>query len=274
MTGCNVYLRIAKADGTQFQGHECCIIDDSSIIIDTSVGNGDQILAAPGINKCELHIEDENSIGLTTWNFNVYVEARVHNGENITSINSYDVLDSAIAMEKERIENEKKRINNETVRCENEDDRISNESERQQNELERKKTFGNVLDEAESYASTASVCAFNAKESEIESDKSEKNAYNSALLAESHAHGKTGIRENEDIDNSEYWSNLSKNYKELAEILLNNATNLLQEANKKIIELDLQVNDDFEVECESNIYDFEINDNGELEYWISEGGNE
>lgn len=274
LTGCNVYLRIAKADGTEFQGHECCTANNSSIIIDTSVGNGNQILTASGINKCELHIKDENGIGLTTWNFNIYVETRVHNGENISSINSYDVLDSAIAIEKERIEREKERIHNEIMRSENEDDRISNESERQQNELERKKTFGNVLDKAESYASTASVCAFNAKKSEIESGKSEENAYNSALLAESHAHGKTGVRENEDIDNSEYWSKLSKNYKELAEILLNDATNILQEANRKIIELDLQVNDDFEVEYESNIYDFEIDDDGDFKYWINEGGSE
>ncbi len=274
LTGCNVYLRIAKADGTEFQGHECCTVNNSSITIDTSVGNGNQILTASGINKCELHIEDENGIRLTTWNFNIYVEARVHNGENISSINSYDVLDNMINMEKERIENEKKRSSNEIVRGENEGNRISNESERQQNELERQKTFGNVLDKAESYVSSASICAFNAKESEIESGKSEENAYNSALLAESHAHGKTGIRENEDSDNSEYWSRLSKSYKELSEMLLNSATNLLQEANKKIIELDLQVNDDFEVEYELNVYDFEINDNGELEYWINEGGNE
>lgn len=107
LTGCNVYLRIAKADGTEFQGHECCTVNNSSITIDTSVGNGNQILTASGINKCELHIEDENGIRLTTWNFNIYVEARVHNGENISSINSYDVLDNMINMEKERIENEK-----------------------------------------------------------------------------------------------------------------------------------------------------------------------
>lgn len=279
LTGCNVYLRIAKADGTQFQGHECCIIDDSSIIIDTSVGNGNQILAAYGINKCELHIEDENGIGLTTWNFNIHVEARVHNGENISSINSYDTLDNMVNMEKERIENEhvrenneKRRLENEKVRKQNEAERIDAEDERQTNESERKKTFHTVLTQAQSYVTSASISAFNAS-------ICEENANNSSLEAESWAHGNTGIRNDEDTNNSEYWCHQSEAHKNTAETLLNDASEILKDVNEKIINLNqkladakFEISDDgeLELEYESDSFDFEINDDGELEYWMTQ----
>ena len=272
LSGCEAYLRMAKADGTQFQGHECCTISGSTITVNTGIGNGDQILAAAGINKCELHLKNTDETALTTWTFNISVEKRVHDGSNISSINSYDILDNMINMEKERIENEQIRKNNESKRINNEDQRVLDENERKENEAERKKTFGNVLAEVKSYATTASICTFNAKVSEMNSKDSELNAYNSAKESESFAHGKTGTRDNEDIDNSEFWCRMSKNYKETSENLLEEATKLLQETNWKIVNLELEVNDNGELEYESDIYDFEINDDGELEYWLSEEG--
>lgn len=281
LTGCNVYLRIAKADGTQFQGHECCTIDGSSITIDTSVGNGEQILSVPGINKCELHITDENGVGVTTWNFNIYVEARVHNCENISSINSYDVLDNMINMEKNRIENEQIRIDNETVRVKNEAQRISGEIERQKNESERQKTFGNVLDKAKFYVSTASICAFNAMKSEYNADTYQKLAVASAsvcafntLESESWAHGKTGIREEEDVHNSEFYCQQSELHKNESKTILEAAKELLEKATQKVIDVNFCITDDGELMYESDVYGFEINDDGELEYWLVEGGNE
>lgn len=209
LTGCKISLRIAKADGKQFLGTDCCTKENNTIIVDTSVGNGNQILTSSGINKCELHLEDESGC-LSTWTFNIYVEPRVHNGENLSSIDSYDVIDRIVLSEKERIENENirkaneiKRINNEKIREDNESIRIISESERIFNESERKKTFGTVLNKAQAYVTTASVCAFNAL-------NSEKNAHNSAIDAESWAHGKTGTREDEDINNAEYFAKLSE----------------------------------------------------------------
>lgn len=279
LTGCNVYLRIAKADDTQFQGNECCAIDASSVIIDTSVGNGSQILAASGINKCELHIEDQNGIGLTTWNFNIYVEARVHNGENISSVDSYDVLDNMISMEKDRIENEQLRKNNENQRIENEEERKDSEIkrntaeyERQLNESERKKTFSTVLSQAQAYVTTASISAFNAS-------ISEQNVHDSSLEAESWAHGNTGVRTDEDTNNSEFWCHQSEICKNTSEILLNDATEMLQDVNEKVSYLNqkladakFEISDDgeLELEYESESYDFEINDDGELEYWMTQ----
>lgn len=279
LSGCNVYLRIAKADGTEFQGHECCTIDGSSIIVDTSIGNGNQILAASGMNKCELHIEDENGIGITTWNFNIRVEARVHNGENISSIDSYDTLDNMVIMEKERIENEhirdkneKQRLENEKIRKENEAERIDAEDERQSNESERRKTFNTVLNQAQSYVASASISAFNA-------NVCEENAHNSSLKAESWAHGNTGIRNDENTNNSEFWCHQSESHKNTAETLLNDVTGILQDVNEKIINLNqkladaiFEISDDgeLELEYESDSFDFEINDDGELEYWVTQ----
>lgn len=94
LSECDAYIRILKADGTEFQGNECTkIIDKNTILVDTSIGNGDQILAACGINKCELHITDKSRKHLTTWNFNINVEPRVHDGNGIVSKDSWDIAD-------------------------------------------------------------------------------------------------------------------------------------------------------------------------------------
>lgn len=93
LDGCTVYLRMLKADNTQFQGEECCSIDGSKIIVDTSIGNGEQILSCAGMNTCELHLTDSEGKSLTTWNFIINVESRVHNGDGIESIDSWDAWD-------------------------------------------------------------------------------------------------------------------------------------------------------------------------------------
>ena len=99
LSNCSAYIRILKADGKQFQGNDCVTInnDENVITVDTSVSNGNQILTASGMNKCELHIVDNSGKSLTTWNFNIYVEPRVHDGSRIESLDSWDVLDSASA---------------------------------------------------------------------------------------------------------------------------------------------------------------------------------
>lgn len=92
LTGYSVYMRMKKADKTEFQGEECCSIDGSKVIVDTSVGNGDQILSCSGMNLCELHLTDGDGKSVTTWNFIINVEARVHNGDGILSKDSWDIM--------------------------------------------------------------------------------------------------------------------------------------------------------------------------------------
>lgn len=94
LSGCSVYLRMLKVDGKQFQGEECCSIENNQIVIDTSVGNGDQILTTVGDNICELHLTDSKGKSLTTWDFIIDVKSRVHDASDITSDISYDTLDN------------------------------------------------------------------------------------------------------------------------------------------------------------------------------------
>lgn len=303
LSGCKAYLRIAKADGTEFLGQECCTINGSEITINPAVGNGSQILTAAGINICELHLEDADGTTLTTWNFNINVEKRVHNGTNMSSVDSYDVIDNIIKMEKDRIanenirkENEAKRIENEANRqttftqsinkvnttisnCELVINRATNKIENFDNEINQ--IVDGITDRAEGFATTASICAFKAKESEINAEVSQKSATTSAsiaaysvLEAESWAHGKTGIRQDEDIDNSEFYCQQSKVHKNESKALLEAAKELLEKATRKIIDVNFRITDDGELMYESDIYDFKINDDGELIYWLIEGSNE
>lgn len=89
-----IYLRMQKADGTQFQGEECCIISGDTVTVDTSVGNGNQILTCVGKNQCELHLTDGSGASLTTWNFILNVAPRVHDGTHIDSVDSWDSWDN------------------------------------------------------------------------------------------------------------------------------------------------------------------------------------
>ena len=93
LNGYSSYIRIKKADGTEFQGEDCCLIDGNTILVDTTIGNGEQILTAEGFNYCELHLSDENGNSLTTWDFIIDVQKRVHNGDNLNSVDSWDRLD-------------------------------------------------------------------------------------------------------------------------------------------------------------------------------------
>ena len=239
LSGCTAYLRIAKADGTQFQGHECCTVEGSQIIISTSAGNGSQILAAAGTNVCELHLKDANDIGLTTWTFHIVVEPRVHDGSHMSSIDSYDVLDNMINMEKERIANEEQRKENEKQRKENEANRntVFEEKIEETNavitdchlvidaanqkissfDAEINEIVDGITDEAQSYADNAKAsetnaanAAYSAADSAATASQKAGDAAASAVLSQSYAVGGTQSRAGEDVDNAKYYSEKSQ----------------------------------------------------------------
>ena len=232
LSGCTAYLRIAKADGTQFQGHECCTVEGSQIIISTSAGNGNQILAAAGTNVCELHLKDANDIGLTTWTFHIVVEPRVHDGSHMSSIDSYDVLDNMINMEKERIANEEQRKENEANRNTVFEQKIEetnavitdchlvidaanqkiNSFDAEINEI-----VDGITDEAQSYADNAKTsetnaanAASSASDSAATASQKAGDAAASAVLSQSYAIGGTGSRESEDADNAKEYAKQAK----------------------------------------------------------------
>ncbi len=239
LSGCTAYLRIAKADGTQFQGHECCTIEGSKVIIKTNIGNGSQILTAAGTNVCELHLEDSDGTSLTTWTFHIVVEPRVHDGSNMSSINSYDVLDNMINMEKERIANEKQRLENELQRKENETNRntvfeqkldetnsvitdcrlvIDTANQKINNfDAEINEIVDGITNEAQSYADNAKAsetnaanAASSATDSAAIASQKAGDAAASAVLSQSYAIGGTGSRESEDADNAKEYAKQAK----------------------------------------------------------------
>ena len=232
LSGCTAYLRIAKADGTQFQGHECCTVEGSQIIISTSAGNGNQILAAAGTNVCELHLKDANDIGLTTWTFHIVVEPRVHDGSHMSSIDSYDVLDNMIHMEKERITNEEQRKENEANRNTVFEQKIeetnavitdchlvidATNQKISSFDAEINEIVDGITDEAQSYADNAKTSETNAANaassaSDRAATASQKagDAAASAVLSQSYAVGGTQSRAGEDVDNAKYYSEKSQ----------------------------------------------------------------
>ena len=232
LSGCTAYLRIAKADGTQFQGHECCTVEGSQIIISTSAGNGNQILAAAGTNVCELHLKDANDIGLTTWTFHIVVEPRVHDGSHMSSIDSYDVLDNMINMEKERIENEEQRKENEANRNTVFEQKIEETNavitdchlvidaanqKISSFDAEINEIVDGITDEAQSYADSAKESETNAANAASSAADSAATALQkagdaaaSAVLSQSYAVGGTQSRAGEDVDNAKYYSEKSQ----------------------------------------------------------------
>ena len=232
LSGCTAYLRIAKADGTQFQGHECCTVEGSQIIISTSAGNGNQILAAAGTNVCELHLKDANDIGLTTWTFHIVVEPRVHDGSHMSSIDSYDVLDNMINMEKERITNEEQRKENEANRNTVFEQKIEETNavitdchlvidaanqKISSFDAEINEIVDGITDEAQSYADSAKESETNAANAASSAADSAATALQkagdaaaSAVLSQSYAVGGTQSRAGEDVDNAKYYSEKSQ----------------------------------------------------------------
>lgn len=106
LTGASVYIRVLMPDGTQFQSTECCRIEDANtVIVDTSVGNGTQLLSVAGINICELHFsynkgtqENPEFLELTSWEFHILVKERVHDGSSITDKETWDKLDDLLKL--------------------------------------------------------------------------------------------------------------------------------------------------------------------------------
>ncbi len=232
LSGCTAYLRIAKADGTQFQGHECCTIEGSKVIIKTNIGNGSQILTAAGTNVCELYLKDANDIGLTTWTFHIVVEPRVHDGSHMSSIDSYDVLDNMINMEKERIANEEQRKENEANRNTVFEQKIEETNvvitdchlvidaanqKISSFDAEINEIVDGITDEAQSYADNAKAsetnaanAASSAADSAAAASQKAGDATASAVLSQSYAVGGTQSRAGEDVDNAKYYCEKSQ----------------------------------------------------------------
>lgn len=95
------------------------------------------------------------------------------------------------------------------------------------------------------------------------------NANADATLAESHSHGGTGIRENEDSDNSKYYSEQSKKYYEESNNNIQKQQAILDETIKKMSLAKFDVDDDGNLIYTSDTsYEFKVDDDGNLLYAV------
>ena len=162
----------------------------------------------------------------------IVVEPRVHDGSHISSIDSYDVLDNMINMEKERIANEEQRKENEANRNTVFEEKIEETNavitdchlvidaanqKISSFDAEINEIVDGITDEAQSYADNAKTsetnaanAASSASDSAATASQKAGDAAASAVLSQSYAVGGTQSRAGEDVDNAKYYSEKSQ----------------------------------------------------------------
>lgn len=194
-------LRGSKPDGTTIFNH-CGISDDGEIIVELT----GQILASAGTGKYEIALYKTNGQDevLTSFPFNIYVSPASFNAGNITSSDEFTELSGII-----------KNIDSINQNVESAKDSAEN---------------------AKLSADQSAASAISASDSATQADLSAADALSSSALSKSWAVGETGIREDEDTDNSKYYSQLSSNHMDNAKSYMDitetykNDTALLKEA--------------------------------------------
>ena len=110
--------------------------------------------------------------------------------------------------------------------------------------------------------------AYYADGSVYENENLKEALYNgNALLSESFAHGNTGVRDNEDTDNSMYYKNVAQTVAESCRNLNDDCHNVLSEIAEKTAYTTFAVNfDNGHLTYLSQNYVFTVNEEGKLEY--------
>ena len=119
-------------------------------------------------------------------------------------------------------------------------------------------------------ANAANSSAESALNSAGEATTKAGEASNSAILSKSWAVGNTGIRQGEDTDNSKYYSQLSKQYKEQSSQSADLAQDALEQINKKteLATFDID-NDGNLIYTDNSPYLFTIDDDGNLNWEVA-----
>lgn len=174
-------LRGSKPDGTTIFNH-CEISENNEIIVELT----SQILAAAGTGKYEvaLYKTDGQDEALTSFPFDIYVSPAACNIGNITSSNEFTELSGII-----------KNI-----------DSINQDVESAKDSAE------NARQSADQAAASAADAAGSAEQAGLKAAE----ALSASGLSKSWAVGETGLREDEDTDNSKYYSQLSSNHMDSA----------------------------------------------------------
>lgn len=136
---------------------------------------------------------------------------------------------------------------------------------------------------AESSANAANTSAINAKSSEDEAKQSENNAKDSetnaktseenadiyAKKSQSYAVGGTGTRDGEDADNSEYYCNTAKGFRDEAEQISQSLEDTVDQINNKLKVPEFDIDDDGNlIYREDTPYTFDMDDDGNLRWGV------
>lgn len=208
-----INFKALKPDKTQINTSEVIEVSDNRIIVSIT----DQITVVDGIVHCEIILHKDGK-RITTTKFDLIVESSVHDNSHIEESADYnDILDTIgeVKLLVENYEKAKADIDDfQKILEENENERISNEETRQNQETERESKTQEAIDNAnmatQNTNDATDHCATVTRQLEDTLEKGELKAQEYYLLAESHSHGGTGIREGEDKDNSKYYYEQAK----------------------------------------------------------------
>lgn len=257
-----INFKALKPDGKQINTNEVLEIDENRIILSVN----EQMTIVDGIVKCELVLHS-NGNRVTTSKFNLIIERSVHDNSHLVESTDYtDLLDTIhdakLLIEgynkaKSEIDNFQKTLEtNETERIENEEIRQNQEAEREIKMQESVASAGAAVQAANDAADHAATVT-NVLMDTLE--KGELKAQEYYLLAESHSHGGTGIRENEDTDNADYYRRLASDSQVASKTSEDNART--SEVNAKDSEDAAKISEDNAKESEDNAKISETNAN-------------
>lgn len=241
----SIVLRGTKPDGTGVFNY-CTLSENGEVIVELT----EQILAVPGIGSYEIalygqaEVNEETDV-LTTFPFRIVVDKANIDAEVITSTNEFkaitEIMGNAETLKKslDTIQEAKEsalqskedaalsatNAKTSETNAANSANITSTKAEEAAASADDAKTYKT---NAGSYADSAAISASNAANSSANASRSAggaaayagtastkaDEAANHATEAESYAHGGTGTRENEGIDNAQYYYQQSKSISE------------------------------------------------------------
>lgn len=134
---------------------------------------------------------------------------------------------------------------------------------------------GSITDEylTPQYLAQITEQANKAESSMLLAKQYEEDSDFNAKLSQSYAIGGSSVREGEDIDNSKYYSEMSKGYRDDTQKMIDNHGDILDEIDKKLNLARFSVDDDGDlIYTDNSYYDFMVDENGNLNWEVKTNG--
>lgn len=219
--GLTVHIKMLTPDGRAIL-HTVPIQDDGSLLVELT----ETMLSFPGTANAEIRIYDtEEEALLSTMSFCVFIEPSVYEDGRIIASDEYNALtelmESASKNYEYVMENAQKSADAAKESEENTalmEDEVralwANATESEQKAKESEENAYASASSAKEHSDTAASFASDAGLSSQNAQNSAKESSDFAKMAESFAHGGTGARPEEDMDNAEYYYKQSKTISE------------------------------------------------------------